>query len=122
MTSDISTHLPSTKDVTIGSTLRQDHIPVPTLIPRHERYIRQDKSSISPPQTYPSNQNMRDRNTTTQLKLSSFARDTFGYNRRENYEMYEDFRVNIDASGHISDRLHRTAKLMRKPKYSRNKS
>ena len=53
---------------------------------------------------------MRDRNTTTQPKLSSFARDTFGYNRRENYEMYEDLREYIDASEHISDRLQSRAK------------
>ena len=36
--------------------------------------------------------------------------------------MYEDLRVDIDASGYTYDRLHRTAKLMRKPKYSRNNS
>ena len=65
---------------------------------------------------------MRDRNTTIQPKLSSFERDTFSYNRRENYEMFEVPRVDIEVSEHISGRLHRTAKLMRRPKYSRNNS
>ena len=116
MTFDISTHLPSNKDVTISSTVRQEHIQVPTPNPRSERYIRQDKSSISPPQTYPYDQSMRDRNDTIQPKLSHFSRDTLSYNRREHYEMYEDLTVDIDVSEQISYRLHRMAKLMRKSK------
>ena len=34
--------------------------------------------------------------------------------------MCKDLRVDTEASEHISDRLHRTAQLIRKPKYGRN--
>ena len=43
MTSHISTHPPTNKDVTIGSTFRQEYIQVSTPIPGYERYVRQDK-------------------------------------------------------------------------------
>ena len=53
MTSDISTHLPSNKDMTLGNTFRQKHIQIPTPTPRHDRYNRQDKLSSPPPQIFP---------------------------------------------------------------------
>ena len=97
MMSGISTHLPINEDMTLSRTVRQEHLQVPTATPRYEKHIRTDKSSISPSQTYPYDQNMGNRNITIQPKLPSFTRDTF---RRENY-----LRVDIYASGHISDRL-----------------
>ena len=36
--------------------------------------------------------------------------------------MHEDSEVNVDVSEHIADRLHRTAQLMGKCRYSRNNS
>ena len=63
---------------------------------------------------------MSDKNTFTQPRISSSERDDFGHIKGENYEMSTDLRKEIDASEHISDRLHKTAQLMRKPKYSRN--
>ena len=101
MTYDISTHPPHNKDETIGSTFRQECSQVPIQAPRHERYIWQDTLSISPPQTYSYDSNKRDRNTFTQPKISSLARDTFGYIKRENYEMSRDLRRDIDALEHI---------------------
>ena len=70
---------------------------------------------------------MRDKNTFTQPKISCSVRDTFSHVKRENYEISRDLeeswkRNKIDASEHISDRLHKTAQLMRKPRYSINKS
>ena len=65
---------------------------------------------------------MRDRNTAIQPKSSSLARDTFSYMKGENYEMHEDPGVDMDASEHISEKYHRTAQLMMRPKYSRNTS
>ena len=65
---------------------------------------------------------MRDRNTFIQPKISNLARGTFGHIKRDNYEISRDLRREIDASKHISDRLCRTAQLMRKPKYSSNNS
>ena len=73
ITFNIPTHPLSNKDMTICNTLRQEHIQIPT--PRHNKYARQDKSSSSPPQNNPYGQNMRDRNTTTQPKLSNLTRD-----------------------------------------------
>ena len=85
----------------MSRTIREEHLQVPTPTPRYEKHIRPDKSSISPSQTYLYNQNMGNRNTVIQPKLSSFTRDTF---RRENYERYEDLGVDIDASEDMFDR------------------
>ena len=57
-----------------------------------------------------------------QPKSPGLARDTSDYAKREIYKMHEDFRVNIDVSEYISNRLHRTAELMRKSGYSRSNS
>ena len=122
MTSNISIHLPSNKDETIGSTFRHKCFQIPIPTPRHDRYIWQDTLSISPRQTYSYDSHMRNRKTFTQPKISILARGTFGHIKRENYQMCGDLRRDIDASEHTSDRLCRTPQLMRKPKYSRNKS
>ena len=50
--SDISTHSSSTQDKTIGNTFRQDHLKIPFLTPRYDRYIQQDPLSIPLPQTF----------------------------------------------------------------------
>ena len=67
-------------------------------------------------------QHRRDRNAFVQPISPSLARDNLAYTKIENYNMHEDSKVNIDASEHISNRLHRTAQLMRKSRYSRNNS
>ena len=90
---------------------------VSTPTTRHDRYIRQVKSSNSPLQNYPYDHDVRDRNTV--IQPISLAKDALDYTKRENYKMHEDLRVNIDVSEHISDRLHKTAQLLRKSRYSR---
>ena len=116
MTSDISTYLPRSKDMTTDINCREEHRQIPTQTPRHDRYIRQDKSSSSPSQNYLQDQNMRDGKTTVQPKLSGLAKDTFSY------EIHDDLRVDIHVSEYISDRLYRTVQFIRKPKYNRNNS
>ena len=122
MTSDISTQPLSKKDKTIGSTFVQDHFQIPIPAPRHEMYIQTDTLKMSPPNTYLYDSNMRDRSTCTQPRISSLERDAFGHLKVENYEMSRDPRREIDASQHISDRLHKTAQLKGKPKFRTNNS
>ena len=71
ITSDISTQLGHSKNMTVGNTFRQEHIPIP--MPRHDRYMRQDKSSRSPLQKYPYDQDIRDRNTVIQSQSPSLV-------------------------------------------------
>ena len=49
-----------------------------------------------------------------------FSKGHFSHIKRENSENSRDFGRERDASEHISDRLPKTAQLMRKHKYSRN--
>ena len=51
MTSDISTHPQSNKDMTIGDTFRQEHIQIPSPTKKHDKYFRLDKTSSSPHRT-----------------------------------------------------------------------
>ena len=122
MTSDILTQMQHSNDMARGNTFRQEYLPIPTPTPRCDRYIRQGKSSSSPLQKYPYHQDISNRNTVNQPHSPSLVGDTLDYTKKENYNMHEDLKVNIDVSEQISDRLHRTAQLMRKSRYNRNNS
>ena len=121
MTSDVSTQPLSNRDDTISSTFAQEHLQIAIPTPRHDKYIQPDTFSMPPPQTYVYNLNIRNRNVCTQPGIPSSERDTFDHIKVGNYEMSRDIRREIDASEHISDRLCKTAQLMRKPKFGRNK-
>ena len=82
ITSDISKQSQHSKDITIGNTIRQEHIQIPGPTPRNHRYIRQDKSRSSPLQKYQYNQDISDRNTNIQPQSPSLARDTFHYTKK----------------------------------------
>ena len=89
MTSDISIQPPHSKDMTMGNTFRQEHIPIPTPIPRCDRNIKQHKSNRSPLHKYPYNQDIRDRNNIIQPQSPSLVRHTLDYTKRQNYQIYE---------------------------------
>ena len=102
------------------NTFRQEYTPMP--LSRCDRYIRQEKLINSPIQTYQYHHNRIDQNMFVQPQSPTLVRDTLDYTKKEKCNMKEDSEVNIDASEHNSDRLCRTAQLIRKSRYNRYNS
>ena len=79
ITTEISTQLQQSRNMSIGKTFRQEYTLTPT--PRHDRYIRLDKLRSSSLQTHQYNQDRRDINITVQPQSSSLARSTLNYTK-----------------------------------------
>ena len=135
-TIDISMQLQCSREMSMGSTFRQ--VSSPTITLRHgrinssPRYTGPQKTSEVLLQIYQQDQDSRNPNTMLWSQSSILVRDPLDYTKGENQlyniawrercKLDEDSEVNISASEHISDRCHRTALLVRKSRYNRNRS
>ena len=91
------------------------------------RYIGQEQTSNIPKQMYQLEQDNRNSKTKVQLQTPKLVGNTlekenqlYHTTKDNRWKIEEGSELHLDPGEHISDRLHRTAFLVRKSKYNRN--